>query len=375
MITKPDLNQVVLFHAGVKGMKWGVRKKEEISSKSSSRRVDASQEKRDKAVLKAAGLKDSDVPRLEAKYGPGSMGGKGGLTAKQKKIIAGVAIGVGAAALAYGMYRYGNRKATSLPDWDDYTPVQKSRFQVAMAEYEKASLKNWKGYSPEAVAGLSKDRVTLPAGSVLKRVSTDAETSIRPSGFFAAHDAADVDRYKAVMPTVWNRGGRGDGTGYIVNLKANQEIRAPSPRETLDRFKSILDDEVDMPHLPGNPKGKIRSLFPGADQMTNDEAAAKFLPQFSAGFIDSEIPAVKHFFGKLKGDGFNAVVDLNDAGALAKSPLRVIDGSIFSVAGHERLDRSAIQFAQENIKSLAHAFMALARRGALSVENYLAHAR
>ncbi len=48
---------------------------------------------------------------------------------------------------------------------------------------------------------------------------------------------------------------------------------------------------------------------------------------------------------------------MNDAGSLAESPMRFLDGRLFDVAGHDVLSASNIRAAQEAIVNLAQSGM------------------
>jgi hypothetical protein len=117
----------------------------------------------------------------------------------------------------------------------------------------------------------------------------------------------------------------------------------------------MLDEDVHISGIPGYERtAKMRELWPGYG-LDNDSFARKYFPQFAMGWANENHPATRHFFTKLKEQGYNAVVDMNDAGALSKQPMRLLDGSLFSIAGHETLTREAIITAQENIQALVHA--------------------
>ncbi len=364
-----------LAHYGVKGMRWGVRKEEELSE-------------RDLAVRKAAGANSKTSDKYKAMYGPKQS--SDGLTDKQKKILLGVGIGVGVAALAVGSvfaYKYisvnGVRQLIpfdkkeflyNVKDYIDDTPVQPATpFQNFLAKGAQQKFENTIGFSKDDFANLSTEPVNLDVGSILKRVSTEKESVINPSGFFAAHKEADINRYKAVLPTYWQQWGFEKKEGFVVSLKNKKPIKAPSPKKTIDIFKSIFDDVIEQDEFIGDDlesltikkiKVPVRQVVEDfADSLVNytakndDELAQIVFPNFSMAWVtdgEKNNPLVAAFFDKVKAEGFNALVDMNDAGSIGDQPLRILDGSIFEISGHDILSTEAIKIAQDKILELAH---------------------
>src|SRR5215211_1513272 len=388
---KPPLNEDLLVHFGVKGMRWGVVNEDKPTGRKSGGKEEDSKGHRsttstqlsasDKDLLKKAGVKESDSELLKSKYGPDSMKEPSPkeprLTPKQKKILAGVAVGVGVAGALYFANKNGAfdsllKKDEFSQDWDKLEAQlmakakapkkQLSAFEKEWQTYQQTAGARQAGYTKQMVENLSTERVHFEPGSILRRISTERETTIRAGGFFAAHADEDVERYKAILPVFWKQWGLGEPNGYVVNLRAKAAIKAPSPRETFDMFKNMLDDQVDVTDVLGRTqRARVRDLFHsyGASQLDDDAIARKMFPQFAQAWNNDAHPGTKHFMRKLSEQGFNALVDMNDAGALSKQPMKFLDGSLFEIAGHDSLTRDAILAAQEQIKALVHFMMML----------------
>lgn len=379
-----------LEHYGRKGMRWGVRNDEKPSGRKSSSKNESSAPKdnpyalndNDRAILRGAKLDESDSETVKAKYGPGTLGGKkdnSRFTQDQKDAAIAIVTVLGVAAGAWYLYH----KVGQLEQNEYFkriNPVAKqaesrnlSAFRREWNTYIGNSQLKSAGLSKEFVNKLSDEPTNLKAGTIFKRVSTERETSIRPGGFYAAHKDEDVNRYKAMLPVFWKSWGRPANAGYVVNLKANADIKAPSPKKTFEKFRDMLNDNVSG--SDGLPSRKLRDYYPGnAAGGDDDTVARRLFPHFSVMWANESHPGTKHFFGKLKDEGFNAVVDMNDAGSLASKPMRLLDGNLFSIAGHDRLSSNGIASAQESIKALAHAFMAMAATRMAFREEYLLHA-
>lgn len=361
----------VLAHYGVLGMHWGIHKKEDHPGRKMSAK--------DQAFLKKAGVDPRHSESLKAKYGPGSnkeSNEEFHLTPTQKKVLIGVGVGVGVAAAVGAAYYFHNKGPgfdAELEALKKYIPkpspdgTKSPSFQKEWAAYQEQAGARLLGMGKHDYRKLSDEPTNLPIGHILKRVTTEKETTIRPGGFFAAHDQADVERYKAILPVFWKQWGQtaGKKEGYVVNLAAKVPIKAPSEKETFNLLKSMLNDQVPVKaQLPSliRPQGgptsvKFRDMFWHiGPKDTDHEAALAVFPHFSQLWADGadKNPAVQHFFKKVKEAGYNALPDINDAGALAKRPLRTLDGSIFEIVGHEPLSKEAIVAAQQGIQAIAH---------------------
>lgn len=62
-----------ISHYGVKGMKWGVRKEDDLVGR---RKAKTPLTPLDKQVLDSVGMSLADSPSMQAKYGPGSLSKK-----------------------------------------------------------------------------------------------------------------------------------------------------------------------------------------------------------------------------------------------------------------------------------------------------------
>lgn len=345
-----------LEHYGVKGQKWGVVKKEE-SGRDSGGGVSLG------ALGKGKPETDEDrSAQLKAKYGPDSMKdippvppqkqrGWNSLSDTQKKLI----IGAGGVAVAGGLlYLYGkDSQARQLARDQRYVDESVGKIK---------KFKDLADMSPDKInVGLNAhwDKgVDLKPGHILQRLSTVKETDVRPSGFFAAFDPKDVERYKGELPIWWKKWG-GDfakaNDGYLTQIAAQKGVKAPSGKETLDILKSVYDDDRLISQLVGGPG--LLAMKPN-DRAKVVEGMAKsgfnnFVVHFANG-MDHD-PHVQKFFGLVKDRGYNAVIDFNDSGKLARTPIRLLDGIDFKVVGNVRVPRIELDKAAVNLKELVMA--------------------
>lgn len=365
-----DLGEKFLEHYGVKGMHWGIRKEEELVGREKGQQADTEDEVYSR--------------QLEAKYGKDSMKdlpptpheqrpGWNRLTPEQKRIVkvgGGFLLGaLAAAGVGYFGYKVGGevvkqfaaeraenarldadpRAAKLVRDvgeaWREAREIQDS---ILVAE---------KG--PQKGTGLAThwdNGVVIAAGSIIQRMTTEKETTIRPGGFFGAHEQSDVDRYVAQLPTWWARWGYDNDSGYLTQLKAKREIKAPSGKESVKLLADVLDsDEYSwiLPYpireLPAGPT-RDKALFGLALQNFATDHGGGFSGSWANG-ADKD-PMVRQFFRRAKESGYLGLIDFNDSGRLARTPMRFIDGNAFDIVGNIPVSFDDIQKMKASLPDL-----------------------
>lgn len=224
--------------------------------------------------------------------------------------------------------------------------------------------------APEELAkGLNahwENGVNLPKGSVIQRLSTVKETEIRPKGFFGAFDQNDVERYKAELPKWWKTWGYDNTDGYLTQIKSVKEVRAPSGKESIRLYKNILEKDNTLEQLFGADAVKL--LSPERKSAILEGMAKKHFADFSVNWAngyDGQV-MVQSYFQEVKSAGYNALIDFNDSGKLAKTPLRLLDGSDFKIAGHVHVSQSEIKSAQQKLTELVMSML-------YSIDAFLSH--
>lgn len=381
-----DYDSTELAHYGVKGMKWGVRKEDDLvgrlkakpgDDKAEVKRFnDATKKIREQIKQPRVNGVDVQAEALRAKYGPPEEEKKG--LSKGAKVAIGVGIGV-AVVGAIGAVAY------SRMDPDTKAAIAKAISQEnkqkdinnkLLGELAKNpaghSLWNTRGKAyAEAVDGIDINwdkGVDLSPGSLLKRISSVAETEARPGGFYAAFRDEDVESYKAILPSFWPQWGKASPTdgGFINNYQAKTGVKAPSGKETVEMFKDLLRDNDAFRQTHWIARENV-DLLP-------DVEVKSLLKQSSLMWADDNNEATRIFFGEAKKRGFNALIDFNDAGTLGKTPLRVLDGSLFDIIGADNLSFSdMIDAAEKWLPSLVHYFKEGAALMSNAADEYLSH--
>lgn len=369
-----------LEHFGKKGMKWGVRKEEPPSSggkrkKNSDKTPDLTSN--EQSIIKKMGPHGYDAARMHRMYGPDLPpvhDEHKGLSDGQKK-----ALKVGAGFVVAGVVLYGLGKVGEKANLES---VGLGNASDSMKEFWKTQQRTAghranRGFSKDFVKNLSDESTTFSPGDIVKRISSEKEFAIRPDGFFASHKTSDIENYKAVLPVYWKAWGLNATEGHVISLQAVEEVRVPSPKRTYDMVRETFDTTVNVTTISGGSrKVTVRDLVkegrPGLNHLNDEDLLRRTFPTLAGRWIQSDDPVTKVLFDKLKSSGFNAVPDLNDAGNLADSPIRFLNGSSFKIAGTEPLTSAAIKAAQEKILVVKHVLEALMGLDQTTI-NYLEH--
>lgn len=275
-----------LAHYGVLGMHWGIRHDKESSGKHSLTQDD-------KDILKRANLAEADSDRLMDKYGPQSEKKKGFSEGQKTALVVG-AYALGAIAIL-GLSHYA---------------ANKSMGPKALRQFleKSGSLKTLlsRGLTKSNVVNLGKEPYNFPVGQIFKRVSMDAENEISPGGFYAAFKPNDVERYKAVLPVYWKMWAKNLGKpvsaathGFVIDLKATKEIKAPSERDTFELFKSFMHDQVKVGEQSDSVAHSMAVAL-GIGSKNDDEIARRIFPAFAQAWAQDDNPFVASFLTSLK---------------------------------------------------------------------------
>lgn len=269
----------LLLHYGVKGMKWGVRRKRKTGSRE-SRLAEGYVSKgmnQEQAAISA---------RKRAKL------------EKALAITAGVAI---TAAVSYGVYKHvGDNKLRG---------YLKSTYDVPDSIFNKK------------MSDLDDTDLFLPKGTSLHRMST-SKTLENSDMSYMSYTKKDVNRYRAIYSMINAKAEK----YYDIKLESVSDIKAPSKRKQVDTMAKLLKDDDFVKGLESMKfkYGSVNDQIRGIIDTDGPESAAKSLFPLFANSLGSgtDNPAVKKFLDEVKTQGYNALIDTNDqALKISDSPL------------------------------------------------------
>lgn len=312
--------QDVLTHHGVKGMHWGIRKKEETGGDSSGSGAKPKSENDFKAAY-------------QPKPDPTPFQGKRNLVANEKKfadkfegtgqkvkkfasdhkstlIKAGVYTAViGGAVLANKHWNAKNQESIARLSGQKISNEQFAQH----VNYSK--MKTW--YKDDYLKPEVFDRpeFTLPAGHEFHRISKQAEQGWR-GATYAVHSQQDFDRYVAQF-----RQEKGAGASlHHVTFRAKEDVHVPDLTTTLTSLKEAMG---------------ARNPYEISEKKTMDE-----YQMLSGGSWKGD--HASGLFDVLKRKGFGAIVDEMDAGVIGETPLVIF--------GHNQMgEKSSTPFTNDLI--------------------------
>lgn len=301
-----------LTHWGVMGMKWGVHKPEPNSSSSNPRPKNiktVNNSAASKALLKKLRAKGIDEDSLKQDYYS-----EQNFFQKHKTEIAISAGVIGTALIFGGAYYLKKNGYLSKP------------LEIALEE-------NWT------------KSIDLPAGTIFSRVSSVAETTPRPGGFYAAFKKNDILRYRAGLSAIL-----GESASVSNDYTALTRIKAPSGFKTVEAFKTLAtkDSEFAKLVIARQATADMIPVFSapmGVSKLSEANWQKMLKTQSRVWSVYPDSPETKMFFSHLESKGYNAVIDLNNAGVLAQTPIRTINGSAFRVTASTHLTERDISEA------------------------------
>lgn len=259
------MNQNELYHYGIKGQKWGIRRFQEEDGSLTP----AGKKRYDDGPVKDKTHNNEDIDQQ-----------KKSILNKRNIAIGAAAVGVALAAIG-GVYIY---KKNQL---DLRSGAQELIFG------KKIDLKS-----------LSDKDTTLNAGQKLQRISSRSFEDYVKNGsqIYASFDKKDNAVYLRDMPKnikQWSTKGIVEGdTAYKHTLVTTKEIKIASP---LKMAKAYME-----------ASGKT-------------EVDQGYYTKFMTELVDRDKPETKKFFDVITKMGCNAIIDPNDAGHYTRKPIILLD--------------------------------------------------
>ena len=309
-----------LYHHGIKGQKWGIRRFQNknggltsagrkryddsdgggSNSKPKAKAVAKTGSKgttKQKKVYKIPEKKSEHRLKLEEKYKKQGMNDKDAEQAAAKrihseKIAAGAAAMTVAAATAYAAYR---------------------------------------GYTKDTTLKLDTDFQRVAATS-------DGKTMRKQNAYYVSYKKGDNKRYKAVYGKQLADNENGifgkKRDIYAFKGKAEKEMKVASSKRARDTFAKLYQNNTEFRKAVDESYGGMKAKDVGNGKLAKYKLKGKAYDVFNQGLVDKDVNAqrsAKIFYDELKKQGMNAVKDINDkkySGFSTRDPLIVFDNKI-----------------------------------------------
>lgn len=264
-----------LYHHGIKGMKWGVRR---FQKKDGS--------------LTSAGKK---------RYGDDNISSK----PKSKH-----------RAMLEEKYRFHGMSKEEA----EVAAAKRIKTEKIVATAAALTLTAAAAYVVNKQLKIKADGVIKAGGSLQRIEMTDK--GILHDSFYAAKDKADKTKYAGMLGKTRQAQ---VGKAYLMNIGVDSDIKIAGRDKAVKVFEDLYKNDSDFrKHASsmisrnwndGNPAGS---------------SYKKMYENFNSNFTDHNNEAIKKFYSALKAEGYGAVRDVNDmkfSGYKAKNPLIIFGGS------------------------------------------------
>ena len=186
----------------------------------------------------------------------------------------------------------------------------------------------------------------IKAGEALQRIEMQDTGGKLHEVFYVAKGKHDMNRYKGLLGKQ-----RHDnfGQAYLMKLEAVSDIKVASKEKARKAFGDLMNNDKDF-----------RRSFGFGDRSFTTKEINKMYETFNRQIVDRSMPqdSVNKFYDKLKSAGYGAIQDVNDmdySGYKAKNPLIVFDnaGGKISVKDVTKMDPNGMgkAYIKETMKA------------------------
>ena len=185
----------------------------------------------------------------------------------------------------------------------------------------------------------------IKAGEALQRIEMQDTGGKLHEVFYVAKGKHDMNRYKGLLG---KQRQELVGQAYLMKLEAVSDIKVASKEKARKAFGDLMNNDKDF-----------RRSLRFADRSYTTKEINKMYETFNRQIVDRSMPqdAVNKFYDKLKSAGYGAIQDVNDmdySGYKAKNPLIVFDnaGGKISVKDVTKMDPNGMgkAYAKEMMK-------------------------
>lgn len=361
IIHNGELISLELYHHGIKGMKWGVRrfqrKDGSLTSAGKKRYYDTPELKKQKAAV------DSTKKRLTKAIQTYNESTSGAPLIPNKEYKAKVDAAIAKLddarqAHEHAKLRYNTNKELARMKSEGVQIEKKSKHRqkleeqyksLGMSDEQAQAAANKRIRSEKIVAGAAAVAVTACAAYVVNKKLKDRIDGVIKSGetlqrvemrdtdgklydmFYAAKGKHDTARYKGMLGMTRQQQ---TGNAYLMKLKAAGDVKVASKDNARKVFEQLYKDD---PEFKKAVSGHVKSHFTGKNAVDINDLSKrnmkKMYENFNSALLDIRSDgsgADKKFYNALKSKGYGAIQDINDmkfSGYNAKNPLIVFDNS------------------------------------------------
>lgn len=212
----------------------------------------------------------------------------------------------------------------------------------------------------ERFKNLSDKDIVVRKGSEIKRITKDPAADFNKDRKFVSVNSQDASNYRAAISTWENRTGgvekKLSGPAlYETTFRATKDLKSPSERKRVEAYITLMNQKSiklsDGKNVTGREYLEKQGLGDTIKGLSNKQVALQYYGQlvYQQGIPNEPINTA--YFKQLSKKGYNAVVDDNDRGILASTPMLLLKSSRdLEQVNVQRLTISDVHRAQISLK-------------------------
>lgn len=384
-------HEYVLYHHGIKGMKWGVRrfqnKDGSLTPAGKKRYYDTPELNRQKSEMQSA---RATMKTSQQEYNQASSKYQNFPTAANRQRLVEAQKAYQQDNLVYqrAKLKYGTNKEVARIQNKGIEFKKKSKHRLELeAQYKKLGMSDEQAQAAAnnrirtekilaASAALTvaacaayvgnkymKDRIdgVIKAGETLQRVEMQDTGGKLHEVFYVAKGKHDMQRYENLLGATRQKQ---TGEAYLMKLAASKDVKVASKDKCRKVFRELMDNDPEF-------KKQVRQYVPALGALSKNRQYDEFNRALVG--MRNQGPD-KAFYAKLKAAGYGAIQDINDmkySGYNARNPLIVFDnsgGNIMAKSVKKMTEDMGKKGAQEELKALGEVMARdyLEKAGAMS---------
>lgn len=255
----------------------------------------------------------------------------------------------GVKGMKWGVRKDQHREYKEVASTTTESMVKRAGSTVQMTRYfaKGGAVKKQQKYNDEWYDNLDTGKQFIEKGQSLHRVVRGVDDRALSGRLYVSHLESDNEMYKAVIPAVQKKFAYGQKqyhSVYQVELEAKKRLSMPSEKERIDTFI----DTIKTPE--GREWMKNSGYRDEITELNAKEQGLKAYKKFNKVAGNQDLKITDTYFNKIKAQGYDAILDDNDAGVWSKEPMILLSpNSTVRIKEVKQLSADDINTAQRNV--------------------------